>query len=61
MGRAGHRRARQLFSYKHHVELLEQALLEAAGSEEPEPVPDPSLIAPNVLEVETDEIVLRDK
>jgi glycosyltransferase involved in cell wall biosynthesis len=61
MGRAGHKRAVKLFSYERHIVLLEQALLAAAGSEELESVADPPIIATNVLEVETDEIALRDK
>ena len=61
MGRAGHSRARQLFTYERHVELLEKALLAAAGSEELEPVPGPTAIATNVLQAEADEMVLRDK
>jgi len=61
MGRAGHSRARQLFSYERHVELLEQALLAAVGSEDLEPVPDPTVIASSVLHTEAEEMVLRDK
>jgi glycosyltransferase involved in cell wall biosynthesis len=61
MGRAGHRRARQLFTYERHVELLEQALSAAAGSEEPEPVPDSTIIATNVVQAESNEMVVRVK
>lgn len=61
MGRAGHSRATQLFSYGRHVELLEQALLEAAEIEEPKIIPNPTVIATSVLQQEVDEMVLRDK
>ena len=57
MGRAGHRRARQLFSYERHISLLERLLLEAAGSIEREPVPMDGAI--NVLEAEANDMVLR--
>ncbi|MCH8877363.1 MAG: glycosyltransferase family 4 protein [Chloroflexi bacterium] len=59
MGRAGHRRARQLFSYERHVRLLERLLFSAAGIIEREPVPVPMDGAINVLDAETDDMVLR--
>ncbi len=59
MGRAGHRRARQFFSYERHVRLLERLLLAAAGIIEREPVPVPMDGAINVLDAETDDMVLR--
>jgi len=59
MGRAGHRRARQHFTYERHVELLEQALRAAVGSEEPKPVLDSTIIANNLVQAEADEKVVR--
>ena len=59
MGRAGHRRARQLFSYERHVRLLERLLLAAAGIIELESFPVPMDGAINVLEAEADDRFLR--
>ncbi len=59
MGRAGHRRARELFSYERHVKLLEKPLLAAAGIIEREPASDPMRGDIKVLEAETDDMVLR--
>lgn len=59
MGRAGHRRARQLFSYEQHVKLLERLLFAAAGNLEHELVPDPLNGSVNVLGAEADDMVLR--
>lgn len=59
MGRAGHHRARQLFSYEQHVRLLERLLLEAAGNIERQPIPAPMDSAINVLEAEADDMALR--
>lgn len=59
MGRAGHRRAKQLFSYEQHVLLLERLLLAAAGIIEREPVLDPMDSSINVLEAVADDMMLR--
>ena len=59
MGRAGHRRARELFAYERHVKLLERPLLAAAGMITREIAPDPMDDGIKVLESEADEMALR--
>jgi glycosyltransferase involved in cell wall biosynthesis len=61
MGRAGHRRARELFSYERHIELLEQVLLTAVESEGLESVQEAADITTSVLQSETDEMTFRAK